>query len=70
MKSVFHCSPTNSQPFTSCCETAICEDQAYCPICKAEVYPGYADQDGKPYPNYIRHQRRFDQAFGSKRMPK
>lgn len=40
MKRVFLCSPTNSQMFTECCSVAICSDQARCPGCMEEVYPG------------------------------
>jgi hypothetical protein len=39
MPSVFLCSPTNSQMFTTCCETAICDDQGKCPRCGQDVTP-------------------------------
>ncbi len=39
MSGVFYCSPTNSTFFTTCCETAICDDQQRCPRCKSDVYP-------------------------------
>lgn len=47
MERVFLSSPTNSQMFTACCSTAICHDQARCPRCGNEVYPGegYADHE-------------------------
>ena len=41
MSGVFHCSPTNSTKFTTCCEVAICADQQRCPRCGDEVYPFY-----------------------------
>lgn len=43
MPSVFHCSPTNSTHFTTCCEVAICDDQQKCPRCGKDVYPFYED---------------------------
>jgi hypothetical protein len=42
MNRVFLCSPTNSQMFTECCKSAICENQSHCPSCHEEVYPGHA----------------------------
>ena len=41
MSSVYHCSPTNSTNFTTCCEVAICDDQQKCPRCHKDVYPFY-----------------------------
>ena len=41
MPSVFHCSPTNSTHFTTCCQVAICDDQQKCPRCSKDVYPFY-----------------------------
>jgi len=29
---------TNSTKFTDCCETAICDDERYCPECKQEIH--------------------------------
>ena len=61
MISVFLCSPTNSTMFTRCCQVAICDDQANCPRCGQEVYPG-ADA--------TQHQRRvsrWNMAFGPTR---
>lgn len=37
IKSVFLCSPTNSQMFTTCCEAAICNDEVRCPNCNSLV---------------------------------
>ncbi len=37
---VLLCGHNNSTIFTNCCEVAICDDQAFCPACKQEVYPG------------------------------
>lgn len=37
---VFLSSPTNSTIFTNCCRVAINDNQAHCPRCKSEVYPG------------------------------
>lgn len=34
-------SPTNSTLFTNCCNVAILDDQAACPQCRQEVYPGH-----------------------------
>lgn len=36
--SVHLCSPTNSQMFTNCCDTAICSDQKRCPGCGSLIY--------------------------------
>lgn len=61
MKRVFLCSPTNSTMFTRCCETAICDDQSFCPKCRQEVYPGEGHTD---------HQRammRWEMAYGPTR---
>jgi hypothetical protein len=61
MNRVFLCSPTNSTIFTLCCEVAICDDQAKCPCCGEEVYPGV---------DATEHQRRvsrWNMAFGSTR---
>lgn len=58
MSRVYHSGPNNSTFFTTCCETAICDDQAYCPKCKNEVYPG------KDYNSYQRGRMRWEQAYG------
>lgn len=58
---VFLSSPTNSQMFTDCCRVAINHDQAHCPRCREEVYPG---KDATP------HQRsmyRWNMAYGAQR---
>jgi hypothetical protein len=39
MPTVYLCSQTNSTFFTTCCHAAICDDQAKCPKCKAEITP-------------------------------
>jgi hypothetical protein len=39
MPGVRFSSATNSTLFTTCCSTAICDDQSRCPACKAEVVP-------------------------------
>jgi hypothetical protein len=39
MPTVYHCSPTNSTFFTSCCHCAICDYQACCPQCGEEITP-------------------------------
>lgn len=39
MSTVFLCSPTNSQMFTTCCEVAICDDETKCPRCRQDVTP-------------------------------
>jgi len=63
MKSVFFAGPYNSQPFTTCCDTAICDNQVCCPRCGEPVYP----ESDKDNPEYTAHQRntlRFKRAFG------
>ena len=59
MKGVFLCSPTNSQMFTECCSVAICSDQAFCPRCLEEVYPGREATD------HQREMRRWIMAYKS-----
>lgn len=52
MSDVYLCSPTNSQMFTTCCETAICSDEQKCPRCGIDVYPffeGMSDKDRDEY---------------------
>ncbi len=39
MSTVYFCSQTNSTHFTTCCDVAICDDQAKCPVCKVDVTP-------------------------------
>lgn len=39
MATVFLSGPFNSQMFTTCCETAICDNQEKCPSCGDEVVP-------------------------------
>jgi hypothetical protein len=39
MSGVYYSSPTNSTFFTTCCGTAICDNQQKCPRCKSDVYP-------------------------------
>jgi len=58
MKQVFLSSPTNSQMFTRCCNVAICDDQALCPRCREEVYPGMECSD------HERSKLRWSQAYG------
>ena len=38
-------SGTNSTMFTQCCETAICNDQPNCPVCKRKVIGWDAETD-------------------------
>ena len=47
MPSVYHCSPTNSTFFTTCCNTAICDNQQKCPRCRKDVYPFSEDMTDK-----------------------
>lgn len=61
MQRVFLCSPTNSTMFTSCCHTAICDDQALCPRCGEEVYPG------KDATTHQRRLSRWEMAYGPTR---
>lgn len=42
---VYLSSPTNSQMFTTCCNSAICSDQKQCPSCKKYVYGHDAESD-------------------------
>ena len=37
MPGVYFCSETNSTKFTTCCRTAICDDERRCPVCRAEI---------------------------------
>lgn len=39
MATVKFANETNSTFFTTCCEVAICDDQATCPLCGEEVEP-------------------------------
>ncbi len=41
MSGVYHCSPTNSTNFTTCCGVAITDPEQRCPRCKEYVYPFY-----------------------------
>lgn len=43
MASVFHCSPTNSTHFTTCCQVAITDSEQRCPRCREDVYPFHKD---------------------------
>lgn len=70
MPGVFHCSPTNSTFFTTCCEVAICDDQEKCPVCRKDVYPfheGMSDRERKEaaggYCNHNTHMARWRQAY-------
>lgn len=47
MASVFYDSTTNSTFFTTCCRTAICDDQQKCPRCKKDVSPFYEGMSDK-----------------------
>ncbi len=38
MPTVYHCSPTNSTTFTTCCDVAIINEGS-CPRCGKEVFP-------------------------------
>jgi len=38
-------SSTNSTMFTTCCGTAICNDQKKCPSCENEIYGCDAESD-------------------------
>lgn len=61
MIGVFLCSPTNSQPFTNCCEVAICDHEPVCPRCKEEVYPG------RDVSNHERRTKRWQMAYGKQK---
>lgn len=62
MRYVYLSSPTNSTMFTNCCRVAINDNQARCPACKEEVYPG------KDYGDHQRHMARWNWAFGKQRQ--
>lgn len=47
MPSVRYSGPTNSTFFTTCCHTAICDNQQKCPCCKKDVYPFYEGMSDK-----------------------
>lgn len=70
MSGVFLYSPTNSQMFTTCCQTAICDDQRQCPRCKAFVYPDDEDdeQRGVRRSNHERAMSRWNSAYRSKAL--
>lgn len=55
------CSPTNSTIFTNCCRVAINDNQAACPSCKEEVYPGRDASD------HQRSMNRWNWAYGKQR---
>ena len=55
---VYLCSPTNSQMFTTCCNTAICEDEKNCPACGKPVL-GHDESS-----NHQRGVRRWRYAYG------
>lgn len=61
MIGVFLCCLTNSTLFTRCCKLAICDDQACCPGCGEEVYPGRDATD------HQRRKYRWNQAYGPTR---
>jgi hypothetical protein len=66
MSRVFLCSPTNSQMFTTCCETAICSNQQKCPSCKQYVYPfddGMTDKERDAISNHKTETMRWSMAF-------
>jgi hypothetical protein len=73
MSSVFHCSPTNSTFFTTCCQTAICDHQQKCPRCRKDVYPFYEGMSERErseaaggYYHHNTHMARFRMAHRSK----
>lgn len=39
MPTVKFSGPTNSTFFTTCCGSAICDDESQCPTCKQEITP-------------------------------
>ena len=55
---VFHCSPTNSTPFTKCCDAAITEREECCPSCGLYVIG---------WDSYYKDNIRFRYAFRTKR---
>jgi hypothetical protein len=62
MNSVYLASPTNSTIFTRCCSVAINDDQALCPRCREEVYPG------KDATTHQRSVARWNMAYGPHRQ--
>lgn len=69
MSDVYHCSPTNSTFFTTCCRTAICDHQRQCPRCREFVYPDYKDDEkhGIERTEHQRHMARWGRAHGPHR---
>lgn len=55
---VFHCSPTNSTPFTNCCKVAICSHESCCPRCGLYIV-GYDSSNPEAF--------RFKYAFSGRR---
>lgn len=56
--------PYNSTIFTNCCRVAINDDQAHCPLCKAEVYPGVEATE------HERNMYRWNWAYGRQKERK
>ena len=63
MSGVYHCSPTNSTFFTTCCDTAILDHQERCPACGRRVYP-FSDGETNTYSTGEVRRARWEQAFG------
>ena len=62
MPSVYHCSPTNSTKFTTCCHVAICDNRERCPKCGADVYPfskGMSEKDRQEAARNVGYSRYF-----------
>lgn len=54
MSGVFYSSHTNSTCFTTCCRTAICDNEHACPACGEEV----------PYTPWERHNMAMIELYG------
>jgi predicted amidophosphoribosyltransferase len=71
MPGVYHCSPTNSTHFTTCCETAITDRERCCPRCGEPVYPHHSrygeDPEEDKYSDHYRSMARHRQAMAKSR---
>lgn len=69
MSGVYHCSPTNSTFFTTCCRVAICDYERRCPRCREFVYPDEESDDRLKIERseHQRHMARWGRAHGPNR---
>ena len=71
MSSVRYDGPYNSTFFTTCCGTAICDNQQKCPSCGVDVHPfykGMSDADRREAAGgYYNHNTRMARTSAAKR---